>query len=190
MFFLIRCVFWLAIVFSTIFATDHARDHMQLGPGHPPDAVARAVRQEDPKDAAAAQAISRTVQAWTTAALMQFWNKAAGSCAGTPADCVALAARLSDFARKHPFEALPEAGPNTGTKIVSDAGAEPQAPVSTAKRMASPPTPTRLADVPLPPLRPQHPQRHEKAVDPKVAKTKAAADGQALEAERLRRAAL
>ncbi len=150
MFFLIRCVFWLTVVFSTIFNTDQ-------GPMAPVRQVesprqAHATRQDRPAEGRSAEGMSQMAQAWVSATIQRFWGKATGGCAEAPTECVAIAARLSDFARHHPFNA--QARPEKWAQAAP-------APVETAKMSAAP---APLADVPLPPLRPQHLRLPDKPV--------------------------
>jgi len=85
MFFLLRCVFWLTVLFTAIFSQDPPRQ--------------RAQRQE--------QAIERPQAPWRIGELAQSWlnsvvsvvgSKVAGHCGNVPSDCVALAKELSDIA--------------------------------------------------------------------------------------------
>ncbi|MGB9188964.1 MAG: hypothetical protein ACLQLT_13435 [Methylovirgula sp.] len=161
MFFLIRCVFWLTVVFSTIFNTDH-------GPMAPARQVesprqAQAMRQDRPAEGPSAESMGQTAQAWVSATIQRFWNKATGGCAEAPAQCVAIAARLSDFARHHPFNAQA-----TAEKWAQAA----PAPVETTKILAAR---APLADVPLPPLRPQHLRLPDKPVAARSAHDRSAA---------------
>ena len=139
MFFLIRCVFWLSVVFCTIF-----------GPNNPtassPQAQnsasqTQALRQDQHSDAVAADTISRFARAWVSAALEKVWGKATGGNCGTAADCAALAGRLEEFAKQHPF---------AEAKLAS---AVQRAPVETSTRESATAV---AAHVPLPPARPHH----------------------------------
>lgn len=136
MFFLIRCVFWLTIVFSTIFNTDQ-RPAVPARPAEKLQHV-QSARQDSAAKGAFPQRLGQRVQDWVTAAIEAAGSKAAGSCAAAPGGCVALAARLSDFARHYSFDG---------------SGAENNAAPAKAEaaQMASPPA----SAVPLPPLRPQ-----------------------------------
>jgi hypothetical protein len=140
MFFLIRCAFWLTVVFATIFSPDQ-------GPATAPRPVETA-RQANiagkPEASGSTEAISQAVQGWTTAALQHFWSKATSGCASAPGECAALAERLSDFARQHPFKAQARTEP---ALPVAPAPAEP------ARAQAAEAAPSH---VPLPPVRPQH----------------------------------
>ncbi len=159
MFFLIRCVFWLTVVFSNIF-------NMELTPLTPPQQaepgrraemrrpVETARRMEKVSRAgagAAPQGIGEMAQAWVMSAVMHVWSKSSSRCGATREDCVALAARLSDFARNHSFdETAATNAPSMNAPWV----------VLTASRAAA--VPARLVpsipaktDIPLPPLRPQ-----------------------------------
>jgi hypothetical protein len=131
MFFLIRCAFWLTIVFSTIFSPDH-------GSVAPQRAVAPAQQtqaaQQAPR-ALSADVMSRFARAWMSATLQKVWVRATGGCAVTAPNCAALAGRLEAFARKHPYEQLAK----LERKKLPDDG------------LSAVP-----ADVPLPPPRPQH----------------------------------
>lgn len=143
MFFLIRCVFWLTVVFSTIFSSD------QNKPMTAPEAERPAqASQLAHSDSAAADALSARLQAWTTAALQHFWAKTGGGCIDRPAECAALAARLTDFAKQHPFkdqrpfkEQLAAEGRETVPGEARSQAAEPAKPI------------------PLPPPRPPHLRR-------------------------------
>jgi hypothetical protein len=82
MFFLIRCVFWLWVVFSTIFAqpsSEHAVTHRST-------AVTSA--------SASSLAPASGAQAWLERAA----TNVAGRCASAPATCLAVAAQLSRLA--------------------------------------------------------------------------------------------
>lgn len=81
MFFLIRCVFWLWVVFSTIFS--------QTTPDSPASRAPEASRR-----AIAAQPLGQTAQAWLGTAA----NQVASRCAAAPATCLAIASRLSQLA--------------------------------------------------------------------------------------------
>lgn len=139
MFFLIRCVFWLSVVFCTIF-----------GPNNPTASVpsaqnnasqTQALRQEPHSDAAEADTLSRFARAWVSAALEKVWTKATGGTCETATDCAALAGRLEDFAKQHPF---------AEAKL---AAAVQTAPMRTSARETASAV---FADVPLPPARPRH----------------------------------
>lgn len=138
MFFLIRCVFWLTVVFTTIFSNQNPAAPHRQG-----EAAQQAQLVQTHDDSA--DKISQGVQNWVTAELEEIWNKATGSCSQAPADCAALAKRLSDFARLHaPVE--PSYEKEAMALPVRDR--TPQRAVT----QASPAT----VQVPLPPLRPQH----------------------------------
>jgi len=95
MFFLIRCVFWLWVVFSTIFAQPTAAPHR-------PDAARPAV---------ASEAVGEIAQAWLGAAA----TRVADHCAAAPSACLAIANRLSKLAIRQelsdPAQPGPEAAP-------------------------------------------------------------------------------
>ncbi len=139
MFFLIRCVFWLTVVFSTIFNTDQR----PVVPARQVEKVrlTETARPGRPAEAAAPEALGRMAQNWVATAIERLWNKSSGSCAGSPADCAALAARLSDFARHQGFD---------DPAAANAARAGPASAMAAQKSLPSP------AGVPLPPLRPQH----------------------------------
>ncbi len=82
MFFLIRCVFWLWVVFSTIFAQPSADDGV--------------TRRPDPgrQPAATAQPVAHLVEAWLGAATA----RVADRCMASPAACMAVAQQLSKLA--------------------------------------------------------------------------------------------
>jgi hypothetical protein len=87
MFFLIRCVFWLWVVFSTIFAqpsSEHATSH---APQHVPPATAMA-----------SQPVGAGAQAWLERAA----TSVADRCATAPTTCLAVAAQLSRLAANIP----------------------------------------------------------------------------------------
>lgn len=140
MFFLIRCVFWLTVVFSTIFNTDPS----PVAPARQPAGAHQAelVRREQPS--AADRAMSLELQSWVTNALQHIWSKAASGCAGTPAECAGIATRLADFARQHPFD------PQVKSSNWAEAA---RSPVDTPKASDAP---MPKADVPLPPMRPRN----------------------------------
>lgn len=164
MFFLIRCVFWLTVVFSTIFNPDQGpmvRSHR-----------IEAMRQEEAREASpvagdSAERLGQLAQNWVTATLERFWSKAKGGCAGTPAECVALAARLSDFAQHHSFD----------DRSVRDA--RQPAPISFPSALTSLPPSEARAQVPLPPLRPQRVRLPEKPANRELAREKHFSSGHA-----------
>lgn len=81
MFFLIRCVFWLWVVFSTIFAQDSTHG--------------TSVRQPQPPQASApAQSIAPVAEGWLRGAAAQVADR----CAASPATCLAVASQLSRLA--------------------------------------------------------------------------------------------
>lgn len=94
MFFLIRCVFWLWVVFSTIFAqpsSEHAAPHAS---------------QSAAQVTAVARPIGSTAQAWLERAA----TSVADRCASAPATCFAMAAQLSRLASSSiPVAAAPRA---------------------------------------------------------------------------------
>ncbi|WP_297299332.1 hypothetical protein [uncultured Methylovirgula sp.] len=81
MFFLIRCVFWLWVVFSTIFAQPSADGTAPHRPDHP-------------RPVAAAEPVGQIAQAWLGAAA----SRVADHCAASPAACLAIATQLSKLA--------------------------------------------------------------------------------------------
>lgn len=134
MFFLVRCAFWLTIVFVTIFSTDQKPETLpQQTAGVTVAAPAK------PEDMVVAQALSRSVRDWATGAIEHFWSKAAGSCAAAPSECIGVAERLTEFAKQHPFKEPESAEPAGGLAAEPTAALRPSFPT----------------DVPLPPLRPQ-----------------------------------
>jgi hypothetical protein len=114
MFFLIRCVFWLWVVFSTIFAQPSGE---------------HATPQSAPSSAAL-QPNTSSAQAWLERAA----TRVAARCGSAPATCLAVAAQLSKLAGSSvPGSAWPSA---QVTQIVPDV--------------------SHVANVPLPPRRPQN----------------------------------
>ncbi len=101
MFFLIRCVFWLSVVFCTIFSPNNPAT--QSPRAQDSASQTQALRQEPHSDAVEADTLSRFARAWVSAALEKVWTKATGGACGTAADCAALAGRLEEFAKQHPF---------------------------------------------------------------------------------------
>lgn len=81
MFFLIRCVFWLWVVFSTIFAQSAADGGATQG-------------APAPKQSAAAQPVVHVAQAWLAAAAARVADK----CAAAPETCLSVAAQFSKLA--------------------------------------------------------------------------------------------
>lgn len=152
MFFLIRCVFWLTVVFSTIFSPNQN----PLVPAHRAEAMRQvAAVKTRPAGDDSAERLGQMAQNWVTFTIEHFWSKARGGCAGTPTECVALAARLADFARKHSFdEGSAKDAPSAGQ--ISFQTAQASLPVSSAT----------AAQVPLPPLRPQRVRFLEKPAKP------------------------
>jgi hypothetical protein len=116
MFFLIRCVFWLTVVFTTIFSPDPVP---QKQPGQE-----QAVQRPP-----AASWIGQVMETWLGSAL-SFMDGKAGHCHEAPGDCLAMAAELSNVAANQRFARALEQSP-----------ALPQAA-------------PHLAQVPLPPRRP------------------------------------
>jgi hypothetical protein len=150
MFFLIRCVFWLTVVFSTIFNADQNRATAVRQPE--PARQAQELRQgRAGDDGGSATDLSHRLQAFVSAELQRFWVKTTRGCAETPTECADLAARLSDFARQHPFSE--QAKPERGVQMA----AMPVAAAMPSGRAGA------VADVPLPPLRPQHIHRSAEA---------------------------
>ena len=146
MFFLIRCVFWLTVVYSTIFNSDRG----PTAPSYRAEVTRQMVAVKIPPAAEDSAAhLSQVAQNWVTATIERLWSKAGGGCAGTPAACVALAARLSDFARRHSLDDRPAR---------DEAQAEP---ISFQNAQAHSPS-APVAEVPLPPLRPRHMGLQEK----------------------------
>lgn len=137
MFFLIRCVFWLSVVFCTIFSPNNPTASSPGAQNSAPQT--QALRQIPHSDAVEADTLSRFVRVWASAALEKIWNRATGGTCGTAADCAALAGRLEDFAKQHPF---------AEAKL---AAAVQTVPVETAAR-----EPAMPVNVPLPPARPRH----------------------------------
>ncbi len=151
MFFLIRCVFWLSVVFCTIFSPNNPATQSPRSQNSA--SQTQALRQNPHSDAAEADTLSRFARVWVSAALEKIWTKATGGTCGTAADCAALAGRLEDFAKQHPF---------AEAKL---AAAIQPAPVQTSDRQTASAAP---ADVPLPPARPHHfgrPDRLSQAED-------------------------
>jgi hypothetical protein len=93
MFFLIRCVFWLWVVFSTIFAQPTANGTAP----HRPDAV---------RPTAASEPVGEIAQAWLGAAA----TRVADHCAAAPSACLAIASQLSKLAIRHELAAPGEPG--------------------------------------------------------------------------------
>jgi hypothetical protein len=81
MFFLVRCVFWLWVVFSTIFAQPSAEHAAPRAPQSAPSATAL-------------QPIASSAQAWLERAA----TRVADRCENAPATCLAVAAQLSKLA--------------------------------------------------------------------------------------------
>ncbi|MHB8885437.1 MAG: hypothetical protein ACYC5H_10200 [Methylovirgula sp.] len=161
MFFLIRCVFWLTVVFSTIFNSNQGST---VSP-HRAEAVRQSVALTTQAESdASANRLSRAAQDWVTAALESFWSRATGGCAGTPTECVTLAARLSDFARHHSFDA-------------QDTPPAVQGSFQTAQADVSPAA--SIGEVPLPPPRPPHLGLLEKPANSGLARDRRVTDGHA-----------
>jgi hypothetical protein len=137
MFFLIRCVFWLSVVFCTIFGPNNPTASSQRTQDSA--SQTQALRQDTHSDAAVADTMSRFARAWMSAALEKVWTKATGGNCGTASDCAALASRLQDFAKAHPFAEV---------KLAAAALPTPVEPAARETRVQ--------ADVPLPPMRPRH----------------------------------
>lgn len=133
MFFLVRCVFWLTIVYMTIFSPDQQPESL---PQH--TAAVTVPAPSKVASDAATDAMSQGLRNWATGAITHLWSKAAGSCVSAPAECASVAARLTDFAKQHPFKD-------------ADGSDIPAKPVSQSTIGLRPSFP---ADVPLPPLRP------------------------------------
>jgi hypothetical protein len=145
MFFLIRCVFWLSVVFCTIFSPNNPAAQSPQAQNNA--SQTQALRQESHSDAVEADTLSRFARAWVSAALEKVWTKATGGTCGTAADCAALAGRLEEFAKQHPF---------AEAKL---AAAVQPAPIETSLRET---TSGVQADVPLPPVRPHHFRRPDR----------------------------
>lgn len=133
MFFLVRCVFWLTIVYMTIFSPDQ---QPESSPQH--TAAITVPAPSKVASDAATDAMSQGLRNWATGAITHLWTKAAGSCASAPAECAGVAARLADFAKLHPFKDADGADFPAKAASPSTVGLRPSFP----------------ADVPLPPLRP------------------------------------
>lgn len=142
MFFLIRCAFWLAVVFNAIFTTDQG----PVAPSRQPAAMhqAQLVQPEQPVTKAAVETRKVVSHSWLDAILDHLRSKAASNCAMAPADCAGIAARLASFASQHPFD--PQARSSNWAEAV------PSVPEAAAGSKA----PAPRADVPLPPARPRH----------------------------------
>jgi hypothetical protein len=147
MFFLVRCVFWLTIVYMTIFSPDQ---QPEIQPRQTAAVTVPAPAKADMD--ASTEAMSRGLRNWATGAIEHFWTKAAGSCASAPAQCAGVAERLTDFAKQHPFKDAD--GTATPAKAV---------PVSAMALRPSFP-----ADVPLPPLRPTQIRLLERTAAPRA----------------------
>ncbi len=139
MFFLIRCVFWLSVVFCTIFSPNNPAT--QSSRAQASASQTQALRQDSHSDAVEADTLSRFARVWVSAALEKVWTKATGGTCGTAADCAAMAGRLEEFAKQHPFAEAKLAA------AVQTAPVEPSAR-ETATAVS--------ANVPLPPVRPHH----------------------------------
>lgn len=94
MFFLIRCVFWLTIVYMTIFSPD--------SPKSPQPRSQQAAR---PLPSAAQTA--ELAQAWFSSAVAVIEDEAARQCAKTPAECIALAKHWSDMGDQRRVDGAP-----------------------------------------------------------------------------------
>lgn len=94
MFFLIRCVFWLWVVFSTIFAQDstHGTSARQPTP---------------PQVSASAQSLAPVAVSWLRGAAAQVADR----CAAAPATCLAVASQLSRLAAQRERAPVPTASP-------------------------------------------------------------------------------
>lgn len=139
MFFLIRCAFWLTVVFGTIFSSDHGTVAPQqaVAPAHQTQAA-----QQQPAGLSA-DVMSRFARAWVSAALQKVWTRTTGACASTTPNCVALAGRLEEFARAHPYERQAKLERKSVKAPVEDG--------SGRQGVSAVPS-----DVPLPPPRPQY----------------------------------
>jgi len=116
MFFLVRCVFWLWVVFSTIFAQPSGEHATPRAP-------------QSAASATALQPVASSAQAWLERAA----TRVAARCESDPATCLAVAAQLSKLA---------------GSSV-------PASSWSSAQVTQIAPDVPRIADVPLPPRRPQ-----------------------------------
>ncbi len=116
MFFLIRCVFWLWVVFSTIFAQDstHGTSARQPTP---------------PQASASAQSIAPVAANWLRGAAAQVADR----CAAAPATCLAVASQLSQLAARQERVPVPTAAPSAAFV----------APVQVARRVDVPLPPRR-----------------------------------------------
>jgi hypothetical protein len=159
MFFLIRCVFWLTVVYTTIFSPNPAQ---QPASRRVAEAQAPQMQTVQPHSSLhSTNALGQMVQHWLTAAFDQLEHKATGPCGQTPDGCMALAQRLSDFARAHANE--PPLGVDPLTKpaaktaaVAASTGAQGSPRAHAVRRL-------RSAEVPLPPLRPRHLRQMEAA---------------------------
>jgi hypothetical protein len=142
MFFLIRCAFWLTIVFNAIFTTDQSPTAPSRQPV--PQQQAQLIQQQRPATRTTGETGSSWSQSWLGALYQHLHSEAVASCTKTPADCAGIAARLTKFASEHPFD--PQAKPANWAEIIPSALGGATAPV----------TPAPKADVPLPPVRPRH----------------------------------
>jgi hypothetical protein len=89
MFFLIRCVFWLWVVFSTIFAQNSTHDTL--------------ARQPAPHASASVQSITPVAEGWLRGAAAQVADR----CVAAPATCLAVASQLSRLAAGREESAAP-----------------------------------------------------------------------------------
>lgn len=97
MFFLIRCVFWLSVVFSTIFSQHPVR--------HVPAAQAREETQASPRDK-----FSELAQTWVGAALSAVKHSATDRCAGT--ECLGRSLLSAVYAPRERAQAVPQLSAN------------------------------------------------------------------------------
>ncbi|MEJ0052644.1 MAG: hypothetical protein WDN02_15830 [Methylovirgula sp.] len=110
MFFLIRCVFWLWVVFSTIFAQPSGEHGTPHASSSAPQAVAL-------------QPIASNAQAWLERAA----TRVADRCGSAPATCLAVAAQLSKLAGSGiPASAWPSA---QVTQITPEVPRNPDVPL-------------------------------------------------------------
>ncbi len=126
MFFPIRCIFWLTIVFTAIFSQDQARR------------TASVMEMSE-----AAQSVVAKILGHAEARITEH-------CTRQPAECLRMAERLSDFARA-PAASEPEvspATPNSATPL------PPPRPASAAERMPAEHFP-RVEDLRLRTFRPE-----------------------------------
>jgi hypothetical protein len=113
MFFLIRCVFWLWVVFSTIFAEDSTHGTSVRQPARP-------------EASASVQSIAPVAESWLRGAAAQVADR----CAAAPATCLAVASQLSRLAARQEHAPASAVAPSA-------------APVQVARRVDVPLPPRR-----------------------------------------------